>query len=145
MIILTPPASIAVSGYKVFLGGAIDMGAAVDWQAQVIDALRDLPDLVLFNPRRPQFTAEMQDEQIRWELAAMQAADAVLMWFPKNAQAPIALLETGLYLRSGKLLLGVEAGYHRARNLELTATWCDVPLYDTLSDLLDALRHRFHT
>ncbi len=53
--------------------------------------------IVLLNPRRAYFDESTLDKQIHWELVAMEAADLLLMWFPRDAKTPIALLETGLY------------------------------------------------
>lgn len=148
MTVVTAPDSIA--GYAqdvmspnfvptIFLAGAIDMGAAVDWQAYVIDKLQD-KRCILFNPRRATaFTPAMLDEQIEWELDAMTHADAILMWFPKDSKAPVAMFETGLFLESGKLYLGVEPGFYRARNLELTSQYFSRRIFGSLDELLDML------
>ncbi len=141
--VITAPEPIDASGFRVYLAGAIDMGRAVTWQAQVIAMLADRPGLVLLNPRRDHFDADTLDEQIRWELDALDAADVILMWFPADANAPISLLETGLYLRSGKLLIGAEPGYERRRNLEITTERYGVPLWPQLHDLVEQLR-RIH-
>lgn len=134
--VITAPESIEVSGYKAYLAGGIDMGLAQNWQAKVIQALQEYDDLVLLNPRRARFDENTLDEQIRWELEAMEAANLILMWFPNDAKAPIALLETGLYLQSGKLLLGAEASFYRRRNLEITAERYGVKLWPHLNDLI---------
>lgn len=142
--VVTAPDSIEVEGFKVFLGGAIDMGKAENWQLEVIGLLDASLDLVLLNPRRGKFTAEMEDEQIQWELRALETADAILMWFPKQSEAPISLLEFGLYLQSGKLLVGVEEGFYRQRNIELTAEYYGVEVSHSLQQLvarLSAIRH----
>lgn len=123
----------------IFLAGAIDMGAAVDWQAYVIEQLRD-KHCTLFNPRRATpFTPEMLDEQILWELDALEAADVVFMWFPRDSKAPVAMFESGLYLQSGKLLLGAEDGFYRRRNLELTAQYFNRRIYDSLDEMIATL------
>lgn len=129
-----------VDGFKVYLGGAIDMGQAVDWQTTLARALEAETGIVLINPRRDDFQPEHFDEQVRWELDALEQADLVLMWFPAQSQAPIALLETGLYMRTGKLLLGAEAGYYRRRNLELTAEFYGVTLWSTLAELIEQVK-----
>lgn len=112
------------------------MGNAVDWQQEVIRSLSDLPNLVIFNPRREYFAPEMEDEQIRWELSAMESANFILMWLPKDAEAPVSFLELGLYLKSDKLILGVENGFVRQRNVEITAQRYGVDVYHTLSEVI---------
>ncbi|MCB9450127.1 MAG: nucleoside 2-deoxyribosyltransferase domain-containing protein [Anaerolineaceae bacterium] len=112
------------------------MGRALDWQSWVIEQLRKEPGLILLNPRRADFTPDKLDEQIMWELRELEEADIILMWFPARSEAPISLLETGLYMKSGKLILGVEEGYYRKRNLELTAQYYNVPVHLTLDSLI---------
>lgn len=136
-LVIGPPDPVDVPGKRVFLGGAIDMGAAPNWQADVVRALAGWDDLVLLNPRRPDFDVSTLDEQIRWELRALEAADLILMWFPARTSAPISLLETGLHLRSGKLLLGADETYSRRRNLEITAEVYGTPLRSRLDQLVE--------
>lgn len=128
---------------SVYLAGAIDMGAAVDWQAYVIKRLSDTPIRIL-NPRRDTpFTPDMLDEQIRWELDAMDRADWILMWFPKDSKAPVALFESGLFWADEtKFIVGAEQGFYRRRNLELTANHIMRPLYASIEELLTVLHSR---
>jgi hypothetical protein len=140
--IITAPDPLPAGGFKIYLAGAIDMGQAIDWQAQVIDALAGMPGLVLINPRRAQFTPDMETEQIQWELEALERADVILMWFPAGSKAPISFFEAGLYLRSGKLLIGAEAGFYRRCNLELTCERYGVRLVDDLRLLISQCQRR---
>ena len=134
------PEDINVQGYKVFLAGAIDMGKAVDWQSFVIQELQGESQLVLINPRRENFTPDTLDEQILWELNALDTVDLIFMWFPKDAKAPISFFESGLYMTSGKLLLGAEQGFYRRRNLELTTQHHKVKLHDNLTVMIKYLK-----
>ena len=138
--VITAPESVVLDGsLVVFLAGAIDMGSAVDWQSNVIEKLYDEP-ITLVNPRRPNFTPDTLDAQILWELDAMDKAHIVFMWFPKDAKAPIALLETGLWLPRMKLLIGAEHGFYRRRNLELTCKHHAVPLHEKLKTMMDVVK-----
>ena len=138
--VITAVEDINMDGFKVFLAGAIDMGSAVDWQSLVIDQLSCKDNLVLINPRRPNFTPDTLDEQIHWVLDALEEADTIFMWFPKAAAAPISFLETGLYLRSGKIIIGAEMGFYRRRNLEITSERYGVHLWDCLGGMFLGLR-----
>ncbi|GGM24882.1 nucleoside 2-deoxyribosyltransferase domain-containing protein [Dactylosporangium sucinum] len=138
-VVITAPQDWRIPGYRVFLAGAIDSGSAVDWQAEVVAALAGRPGLVLLNPRRADYATAQLDEQIAWELDALEAADRILMWFPAGSVAPVSMLETGLYLRSGKLLLGADPGFARRRNLELTAARFGVVVHDALPGLIKLL------
>ncbi len=141
--VIYPPDSTDVPGLRIYLAGAIDMGAAVNWQAQVIDMLPDSNQLVVFNPRRDRFTPDTQDEQIHWELEAMERASAILIWFPKEAKAPISFFEAGLYWNSGRLYVGAERGFYRRRNLELTAERYGQFVSYSLSDCVMAILAQF--
>lgn len=122
---------------SIFLAGAIDMGAAVNWQQEVI-ASATYDYVVFLNPRRKEdFTPDMLDEQVLWELDMMQKADAILMWFPADSKAPVAMWEAGLHWMSGKLHVGAEPGFYRRRNLELYAQWFGLTLYDNLTKLVE--------
>lgn len=132
------PVTYGVTDATIFLAGAIDMGAAVDWQAYVIEKLAD-DNVTIVNPRRAKFDDSTLDEQIAWELDALEKVDYIFMWFPKDAKAPISFFETGLYLRSGKIIIGAESGFYRRRNLELTTNRYHVTLHDSIQSMLAML------
>lgn len=142
--VIVAPTQIPSDIPLVFLAGAIDMGEADNWQERVIIALEQIDDFVLLNPRRKVFTEETETEQINWELNALEMCNLIMMWFPKDADAPISLFETGLYLRSGKLLLGVENGFFREKNLLITAQKYHVPVHHSLDQLIEiVISHNF--
>ena len=141
--VITAPDTLPDSGFMIFLAGAIDMGRAAEWQDKIIGMLQHNDDLVLLNPRRENFTPDTLDPQIRWELDALDRSDAIIMWFPKDAAAPISFLETGLYMAAGKLVIGAEAGFYRRRNLELTCEYYGVELHETLGQIAEAAVGRY--
>ncbi len=51
MIAVTSPESWEGTTKRIFLAGSIEMGKAIDWQSEVVNALADT-DLTLLNPRR---------------------------------------------------------------------------------------------
>ncbi len=88
---------------SVFLAGSIEMGKAIPWQDQAAQAL-DGGFLVL-NPRRTDWDPSWKQgkdepqfrEQVLWELDGQDKADYILMYFDKDTQSPIALMELGLF------------------------------------------------
>jgi hypothetical protein len=124
----------------VFLAGGISN--CPDWQQAVLRYINtDAFDVI--NPRREGDLAREGSDarhQIAWEFAALEQAQIVLFWFPKDSICPIALLEYGKFLeRSTKegirVIAGYEPGYSRAFDLEeqtqLAVDWADdddVPL-----------------
>jgi hypothetical protein len=133
----------------VYLGGSIDMGAAPNWQADVIAALGD-EDVIVLNPRRadwnPDWAPEASEphfrQQVEWELAALDKADIIILHLAAETRSPISLLELGLYATSGKLLIHCAEGYWRKGNVDITADRYGVELVDTISELIAALRYR---
>jgi hypothetical protein len=142
--VITAPESFITPGYRVFLAGAIDMGMAEDWQQRVIDTLSGVHDLVLINPRRAEFTPDTLDEQIRWELEALEVSDLIMMYLPSSAKAPISFFEAGLYWKSGKLIIGAGAEFYRRRNLELTAERYGQTVFENLFDLVQAMSAHYN-
>ncbi len=108
-------------GLSIFLAGAIT--GAPDWQSEVVAKLSNEIGLTLLNPRRKHFPIEdpkAAEAQIKWEFEHLRKADAILFWFPKEALAPIALFELGVWLMSGKpLFIGVEPGYVRGLDVHV--------------------------
>ena len=91
--VITAPQPIPRKGFTVFLAGAIDMGQAVDWQAHVIEKLDGNHEMVVLNPRRPFFGQDTLDEQIKWELHALEQADMIMMWFPKSFASTLPITD----------------------------------------------------
>lgn len=137
---------------RIFLGGAIDMGNAPDWQAELAKALGDL-DVTLLNPRRPDWNPEWKPEasepefrrQVEWELAALEAADIIILYFAPGSKAPISLLEMGLHARSGKLIVLAPPGYWRKGNVDITAARYGIEQVETMDALIAAIRTRLRS
>jgi Nucleoside 2-deoxyribosyltransferase like len=87
-----------------FLAGGIT--GCPDWQTQALHLLRRAGvDWVILNPRRPDYPVAdpaAAAEQTAWEYQHLQAARAILFWFPPSASAqPIALYELGACAAGG--------------------------------------------
>jgi hypothetical protein len=127
MPVFKPPApwTAAPEATVVFLAGSIEMGRAIDWQAELTAALPDR--VVVLNPRRDAWDASWRqsiDEprfrhQVEWELDGLDRADLIAMWFAPETRAPITLLELGLHAASGKLIVGCPDGFWRKGNVEI--------------------------
>src|SRR5439155_25959035 len=131
-----PPAPLPPAGAtpSVFLAGSIEMGAAEDWQGRLTHALQDL-DVFIFNPRRDAWDATWVQslgnpqfrEQVEWELAGLERATAVAMYFAPATKAPVTLLELGLCARSGRVVVCCPEGYWRCGNVEVVCARYDLP------------------
>jgi len=126
----------------IFLAGSIEMGRAEPWQQEVEQALQQL-DLCILNPRRDTWDASWPQtidyppfrEQVEWELAALERADLIIMYFSPDTQAPITLLELGLAARSGRLAVCCPSGYWRRGNVEIVCARYGVAFLPSLAAL----------
>jgi hypothetical protein len=149
--IFKPPAPLPPDGRtpSVFLAGSIEMGAAEDWQTRLTQALKDL-DVLILNPRRDEWDASWVQsitnvqfrEQVEWELAGLERATVVAMYFAPATKAPVTLLELGLWARAGKVVVCCPEGYWRRGNVEVVCTRYELPLVESLEELAAEVRAR---
>ncbi|MCB0034797.1 MAG: nucleoside 2-deoxyribosyltransferase domain-containing protein [Anaerolineales bacterium] len=152
-LVLKPPTSLShiTTSRTVFLAGSIEMGTAEDWQTRVTSALQTIPDLTILNPRRDEWDGSWEQtianpvfrEQVEWELDAQDLATLIVMYFSPATKAPITLLELGLFAASDKLIVCCPDGYWRKGNVEVVCDRYEIPLVDTLDELIAAVRRRF--
>lgn len=153
MKVIKPPQSIEIepNTTTVFLAGSIDMGQAIDWQAEVASALQNKPFTIL-NPRRddwdsswkqsidnPQFNA-----QVNWELDGLEKADIIAMYFAPTSKAPITLLEMGLFAHSNKLVVCCPDGFWRKGNVDVVSQRYGIPQVNNLTALIDYIKTNIH-
>lgn len=128
---------------KIFLAGSIEMGAAENWQDKVIREFEH-NDVTFFNPRRPDWDSSWGQsiddprfvEQVEWELDALESADDIFMYFDPNTKSPISLLEFGLYVQCPTLWVCCPSGFWRKGNVDVTARWYDLPVYEDLDEMI---------
>ena len=149
--VLMPPATVPDDGFAVFLAGSLEMGQAIDWQRQLGDALSDLEELLVLNPRRDDWDASWVQsvdnppfrEQVSWELAGLERAQLVVMYLAPTTKAPISLLELGLCARTGRLVVCCPDGYWRKGNVDVVCQRYQVPQVDSLQQLEGEIRRRY--
>lgn len=79
------------------------------------------------------------NEQIEWEWACLEAASVVVFWVPRNLETMPAFttnVEFGLYVDSGKAVLGYPEGAPKMRYLHALAEKFDVPVFHDLQKTL---------
>jgi hypothetical protein len=143
--IIKPPTPLPPPGNmpSVFLAGSIEMGHAENWQVALEHHLAGV-DVLVFNPRRDDWDASWQQSindprfraQVEWELAAQEQATLIAMYFAPKTQAPITLLELGLFARSGKLIVCCPEGFWRKGNVEVTCAFYKIPLVNSIEELI---------
>lgn len=127
----------------VFLAGSIEMGKAEPWQEK-IETLMEEYGGTLLNPRRPDWDSSWEQTledtnfrtQVEWELAALDAADQILLYFDPKTKSPISLLEMGLHARSGKLIVACPEGFWRRGNVQITGLRYGFPVLPTLEAMI---------
>jgi hypothetical protein len=147
MEVVKPP-NRELKELRVFLAGSIEMGTAVDWQAELADMLKDVEGLTLFNPRRDDWDSSWKQsidspqfvEQVEWELDMMEAADFIVMYFDVNTKSPITLLELGLYATSRKLIVCCPEGFYRKGNVDVVCQHYKVMQAMSLKAIADAIK-----
>lgn len=134
--------------FKVFLAGSIDNGEAVQWQEEISKLLRN-EGITILNPRRDQWDSEaneeLLDEQINWELDAMDAADCIVFYFAPGSKSPVTMLELGKYSSSGKAIVCCPEGFWRKRNVDIVCGRCGVETVNALEDLAEAVKEKVRT
>ena len=149
--VLKPPTPLRFDAGRpsVFLAGSIEMGKAEDWQGRLMRALGDL-DITILNPRRDDWDASWRQSiddpqfrgQVEWELDAQARASVIAMYFAPETQAPITLLELGLFAATGKLVVCCPDGYWRKGNVEVVSARHRIEMLPDLDALAAACRAR---
>lgn len=126
---------------KVFLAGSIEMGAAVNWQKRAAEMF-DGKGWVVLNPRRDDWDSTWEQskdnpkfrEQVEWELAALDQADAIIINFEPGTKSPISLLELGLHADSEKVWVVCPKEFWRKGNVDIVCGKYDIPQFPTVED-----------
>lgn len=150
LVVKAPKEFVNYCKFKtMFLAGSIDMGKAENWQERLVKDLYDVFQLVIFNPRRDDWDSTWKQsihnrqfaEQVNWELNHLDISDIIVYYFDPNGQAPITLLELGLYVNSNKkIFVCVPDGYWRKGNIEVVCDRHKLPLYNSYDELIIAIK-----
>jgi hypothetical protein len=125
------------------------MGAAVNWQDQLISLLEPIQlSLTVFNPRRKDWDSSWEQKidnphffnQVTWELDALDAAEEIVMYFDPNTKSPITLLELGLYADGSKLTVICPDGFWRKGNVDIVCKRYGIQQMDSIEDYVADLR-----
>ena len=135
----------------VFLAGSIEMGKAEDWQSKVCRELSDFENIIILNPRRDDWDSSWKQsienkqftEQVEWELEAQEKSDYIIMNFCEDTIAPISLLELGLFINSGKMIVACPPKFHRKGNVDIICKkYNGCVAYDSLNSLISEFKEK---
>lgn len=144
-----------MQGIKIFLAGTIDMGNSTDWQQKIIDDFQDFhkeEEIVILNPRRKNWDSswiqtienKQFNDQVNWELDALEKSDFIIMFFDKNSKSPISMLELGLFADSKKMMVCCEEGFWRKGNIDIVCKRKEIPTFKSLDDLILELKNKIN-
>lgn len=128
--------------FVIFLAGAIDMGAAKDWQSEIAKALAEF-DVVILNPRRDDWDSTWDQtasdpqfrEQVLWEQKGLDEADFRTFVFLDDSKAPITLLELGEHIGEPGAVL-CEPEFYRKGNVDISSALNKMPVFESLDALI---------
>ena len=131
-----------VRGAKLFLAGGITN--CPDWLAELIEKIKDINHLVVYNPRRKNFPIHdpnAAEEQIVWEYEHLSASNIIVFWFSRGSLNPIVLFELGRYgFDEGKIvLIGLDPEYERKMDVTIQTMigrkYEQMSFYNNLDDI----------
>ena len=132
---------------RLFLGGAIDMGKAEDWQRRLVKDL-ELHDVVLLNPRRNDFQVDAVQskdnpyfrEQVEWELRMQEQSDLCVYYIPAGTMSRITLLEIGLFCKDQPHVICCPEGFDRKGNIDVTSEYFDFNLVHSYEEMVKYIK-----
>lgn len=132
---------------KVFLAGSIEMGKAEDWQSRLIVELAEI-DCVVLNPRRPDWDSSWKQtkddpqfhQQVTWELNSLHRANVIAMYFAPGTQSPISLLELGLHIGLGRMIVCCPEGFWRKGNVDIVVERHYGRVHETFESFVAAIK-----
>jgi hypothetical protein len=144
------PVEYAFYKKKIFLAGTIDMGNSIDWQELVSSNIND--DVLICNPRRPDWDSSWKQTkedpqfvaQVNWELFHLEKADWIVLYLAPGSQSPISLLEFGLHIKSGKVLLCCPDGFYRKGNIDVTADFYKAKQFFSLEEIVEYINQNIY-
>ena len=129
---------------KLFLAGGISN--CPDWQAVLIDDIKAIPNLTVYNPRRKNFPIgdpNAAEQQITWEFNHLRDADIVIFWFSKGSLNPIVLYELGMWGNSNNrpMIVGIDEGYERKQDVEIQTRLSrpNIPIVYSLEEMSEKI------
>ncbi len=142
-IVVKPPEKLPTNLKGIFLAGSIEMGKSEDWQKKVESLLKN-ENITIFNPRRDDWDSSWEqkienekfNEQVSWELNAMDQSSIIIMYLSPETKSPISLLELGLHAKSGKLMICCPEGFWRKGNVDIVCDKYNIPMFNTIEELV---------
>ncbi|KAF5008539.1 hypothetical protein FDECE_5195 [Fusarium decemcellulare] len=149
--VIYAPSNEAPRGVKsVFLAGTTSRVDTSDWRETLSTSLSDVP-VTIYNPYRADWDSSWREdinfapyrEQVEWELEKQDKADIVVVYFHPATQAPVSLLEFGIWARiPGKTIVVCPEGYWKRGNVQIVCKKFGVEMVDNVDGLTEAIAKR---
>ncbi|KAK0670196.1 hypothetical protein QBC41DRAFT_318335 [Cercophora samala] len=141
-LIQAPSRPDHITGKKsVFLAGTTTRTNGPEWRDTLFQSIAHLP-ITVFNPLRPDWDSSWKEdinfvpfrEQVEWEFDMLNQADLVVVFFGPQTDAPISLLEFGLFATSGKIVVCCHKEYRKRGNVEIVSRKLGLTVVDADGD-----------
>lgn len=136
----------------IFLAGPTPRSEAVpSWRPEATFIIRGAaaPELRILVPERRNGWADVdKKEQYDWEHVALNHADVILFWIPRNMVTMPALttnVEWGAFQDSGKVVLGLPPEGERNFYIRYQANRRGIPVWTTLEETCEAAMRAIDT
>jgi hypothetical protein len=135
--------------FSVFLAG----GMGSPWRAELIGKLDDLPNLVIIDPSVDDWEKDVGEEsadnpkfvkQTDWEHQGLEASDVQVFHFDASSEAPISLLELGLF-KTNNTIFCVREGYKHKAHIDLIARRNGLSIELSTTALAALITLKYHT
>lgn len=132
---------------SVFLAGTTSEVDSADWRETLASSLSKHP-VTIYNPYRADWDSTWREdatfapyrEQVLWELDKQAKADLVVVYFHPATQAPVSLLEFGLWAQvPGKVIAVCPEGYWKRGNVQIVCHKLGVEMLDDIDELAGAV------
>jgi hypothetical protein len=127
---------------SIFLGGPSPRGnGEFDWRPEAIEILKQQNfngDVFIPLPRDGVYLVEY-DKQVNWELEHFNKATVIIFWIPrdlKNLPGFTTNVEFGMFLKSGKIVLGYPENAPKMKYLDMVARMNNVPVSNDLKETI---------
>lgn len=151
MRILTPNDNIQKRfDIALYLGGTIGVSTVDRWRDDIKDDLKDVDDLVIFDPVIPNWVNVRNskekkfnlNKQINWELEAQEDSDYIVYYFSPYAKASFAFLELGFfstkpptYTSASNIIVCCPKGFWKKDYIDVFCERYNIENVETLSEL----------
>lgn len=121
-----------------FLAGSMDLQKEISWRDKIMKKISgNVHFLDPTNKNHDSLSDKEMEEHITWELASMEFADKIILHFLPNAKSPISLVELGLYVKSGKLIVMCSDDFYKSRYVNVLCKKYNAPVYKDFNLLIN--------